>query len=197
MDETGNAKTGNDTMGRAGSLPIAPRLQVRPLVMDDLDEVMRIELAVYPFPWTRGNFSDSLRAGHDAWRFEDDHGQMIGYSVLMWAPDEVHLLNLSIDQACQGRRIGERCLRWLADDVHRRGSGALLLEVRPSNLRAIGLYERLGMQRIGLRRGYYPYFNGKREDAVVMRATLPLGTPSGSDPKSAGNDVLSEAGDVK
>jgi [ribosomal protein S18]-alanine N-acetyltransferase len=181
VDESGNSKTGSDASARAGSLPIGRDLQVRPLTADDLDNVMRIEQVIYPFPWSRGNFSDSLRAGHDAWRFEDRQGRMIGYSVLMWAPDEVHLLNLSIDQACQGRRLGEQCLRWLADDVHRRGSAALLLEVRPSNLRALRLYERIGMQRIGLRRGYYPYFDGKREDAVVMRAPLPLAMPEADD----------------
>jgi ribosomal-protein-alanine acetyltransferase len=142
--------------------------------LQDLDEVMRIERAVYPFPWTRGNFSDSLLAGHDAWRFDEDSGRMIGYAVLMWAPDEVHLLNLSVDQAWQGKGLGQRLLRWLADDVHRRGAPALLLEVRPSNPVALRLYERVGMRRIGLRRGYYPSFEGRREDAVVMRSSLPL-----------------------
>jgi ribosomal-protein-alanine N-acetyltransferase len=145
-----------------------------PLSPDDLDEVTSHERDIYPFPWSRGNFSDSLRAGHDAWRFVDAEEKMVGYGILMWAPDEVHLLNLSILQPHQGKGVGECCLRWLADEVHRRGAQALMLEVRPSNDRALRLYERVGMQRIGLRRGYYPYFNGKREDAIVMRCTLPL-----------------------
>jgi ribosomal-protein-alanine N-acetyltransferase len=152
----------------------APDLQIRPMIAADLDEVIRIERDVYPFPWTRGNFSDSLDAGHDAWRFDDASGHMIGYAVLLWAPDEVHLLNLSLDARHQGKQIGERLLRWLAHNIHRRGAPALLLEVRPSNIRALRLYERIGMQRIGVRRGYYPFFNGKREDAIVMRVALPL-----------------------
>lgn len=145
---------------------------------EDLDEVMRIETAIYPFPWSRGNFNDSLRAGYDAWRFVDDDGRMLGYGVLMWAPDEVHLLNLSVAPAWQGRGLGERFLRCVADDVQRRGATALLLEVRPSNDKALRLYQRVGMQRIGLRRDYYPYVNGKREDAIVMRCALPLGPPA-------------------
>ena len=152
----------------------ARRPQIRPMNLADLDEVVRIETAIYPFPWTRGNFSDSLRTGYDCWRFDDDTGRLIGNAVLMWSPDEVHLLNLSLEQPAQGRRLGEACLRWLADEVHRRGAPALLLEVRPSNHRALRLYERVGMQRIGLRRGYYPYFDGQREDAIVMRCALPL-----------------------
>jgi ribosomal-protein-alanine N-acetyltransferase len=149
-------------------------LHVRPMALRDLDDVMNVEKDIYPFPWTRGNFSDALRAGYDAWRFLDLDERMIGYSVLMWAPDEVHLLNLSIVHAQQGRGIGEYCLRWLAANVHRRGAPALLLEVRPSNDRAVRLYERVGMQRIGLRRAYYPYYDGAREDAIVMRCALPL-----------------------
>lgn len=151
-------------------------LHARRMVLDNLDDVTRLERDIYPFPWSRGNFSDSLHAGYDAWRFLGGDDRMVGYCVLMWAPDEVHLLNLSIVQALQGRGIGECCLRWLADDVRRRGAPALLLEVRPSNDRALRLYERVGMRRIGLRRGYYPYFNGKREDAIVMRCDLPLAT---------------------
>ena len=158
-------------------------LQARPMTAGDLDEVMLVERDIYPFPWSRGNFSDALEAGYDAWRFLGDDGGMIGYSVLMWAPDEVHLLNLSIVRAWQGRGIGERCLRWLADDLLQRGAPALLLEVRPSNERALSLYERVGMQRIGLRRGYYPYFNGKREDAIVMRCALPLPAAGGATAK--------------
>jgi len=155
----------------------ATGLLIRPMNLMDLDEVMRIETAIYPFPWTRGNFDDSLRAGYDCWRFENERGQMIGYAILMWSPDEVHLLNLSLDVPAQGRRLGEYCLRWLADDIRRRGAIALLLEVRPSNPRALRLYERVGMTQIGVRRGYYPYFDGGREDALVMRCSLPLAPP--------------------
>jgi [ribosomal protein S18]-alanine N-acetyltransferase len=163
--------------GRKAAADDPQHVRVRRLVQEDLDDVMTIELAVYPFPWSRGNFSDSLRAGHDAWRFDDDKDRMIGYAILMWAPDEVHLLNLSLAAAAQGRGLGERLLRWLADEVHGRGAQALLLEVRPSNPAALRLYERVGMARIGLRRGYYPSDGGKREDALVMRCPLPLAAP--------------------
>lgn len=177
-------------MGDAGSRPrvtpfasvpplaAAPPLRVRSMTPADLDEVMRHEVEIYDFPWTRGNFSDSLVAGYDAWCFIDEAERLAGYSVLMWSPDEVHLLNLSVVRARQGRGQGEWSLRWIADDVRRRGATALLLEVRPSNIRALQLYDRVGLQRIGVRRGYYPYFDGRREDAIVMRCVLPLLPPA-------------------
>jgi ribosomal-protein-alanine N-acetyltransferase len=177
-------------MGDAGSRPqdmpsgslhpglgSAQPLRVRSMTPADLDEVMRHEVEIYDFPWTRGNFSDSLVSGYDAWCFIDEADRLAGYSVLMWSPDEVHLLNLSVVRARQGRGQGEWSLRWIADDVHRRGATALLLEVRPSNTRAMQLYDRVGLQRIGVRRGYYPFFAGRREDAIVMRCSLPLPAP--------------------
>ncbi|MGE0802133.1 MAG: ribosomal protein S18-alanine N-acetyltransferase [Lautropia sp.] len=140
----------------------------------DLDAVMRIEQRIYPFPWSRGNFLDSLRAGYDGWLFiaVDGSETLLGYALAMWALDEVHLLNLSIAEAHQGRGFGGDCLRWLMRDARRRGAAALLLEVRPSNPRAIRLYQRAGLQTIGIRRGYYPYHDGAREDAIVMRGDL-------------------------
>lgn len=149
-------------------------LVVRAMTPDDLDGIMQVERVIYPFPWSRGNFSDALAADYDAWRFLAEGERLVAYCVLMWAVDEVHLLNLSVVGASQGRGVGERCLRWLADDVHRRGAATLLLEVRPSNRPALRLYERLGLKKIGLRRDYYPYFAGAREDAIVMSCHLPL-----------------------
>jgi ribosomal-protein-alanine N-acetyltransferase len=86
----------------------------------------------------------------------------------MWLPDEVHLLNLSVDEPVQGRGLGEAWLRRLLDSVAQRGARSMLLECRPSNTIGLRLYERTGFARIGLRRRYYPAPGGTREDAIVM-----------------------------
>jgi ribosomal-protein-alanine acetyltransferase len=145
------------------------------MLRGDLDRVAEIEASVYPFPWTRGNFIDSLAAGYDAWVLDGDAG-ILGYAVVMWIPDEVHLLNLSIDAAFQRRGLGAAMLDWLMDDSARRGARSLLLEVRPSNLPAVRLYERKGFRRIGIRKRYYPAADNTREDAIVM--VRRLGTES-------------------
>ena len=103
--------------------------QVRAMRARDLDAVATIEREIYPFPWTRGNFHDSLKAGYDAWVFEQA-GAIIGYSVLMWAPDEVHLLNLSVAADRQSQGLGRAMLRWLCEDARARGAVTLMLEVR-------------------------------------------------------------------
>jgi len=142
-------------------------LQVRPMQPGDVDRVMEIERAIYPFPWTPGNFTDSLRAGYDAWLFTLGDAPA-GYAVLTWMPDEVHLLNISVAAGLQGRGLGRRMLAWLCADVRRRGAQAMLLEVRPSNAVARTLYASVGFVQIGARKGYYPDAGGRREDALVL-----------------------------
>lgn len=160
--------------------PLAARLRVRHMRVDDLDAVMTIESGIYAFPWTRGNFADSLRSGHDAWVFEAGEGAadertrgaLQGYAVAMWIPDEVHLLNLSVAAAMHGHGIGRAMLGWLMRDARRRDARGMMLEVRPSNPVAIALYRSAGFTRIGVRKRYYPAPDGAREDAWVMFGKL-------------------------
>jgi ribosomal-protein-alanine N-acetyltransferase len=136
----------------------------------DLDEVMAIESAIYTHPWTRGNFTDSLRAGYECRVLR--HGPtLLGYLVLMVAAGEAHLLNLSIGAAHQRSGLGSLLLREAAEMARGRGARSLFLEVRPSNRAAQALYTRFGFRKIAVRRGYYPAHSG-REDALVL--TLPL-----------------------
>ena len=142
-----------------------------PLLESDLDDVVAVEQQIYPFPWTRGNFADSLRSGYSGWVLRDGQGTLQAYAIVMFALDEAHLLNLSVAREVQRAGLGWRTLEWVAEVARGHGARTMLLEVRPSNPAAIRLYERYGFQRIGVRRGYYPAHAG-REDAVVMRITL-------------------------
>ena len=145
-----------------------PRIQ--PLREGDLEAVLDIEREIYEFPWTLGNFRDSLRAGYSCWGLRDD-ARLIGYSVLMLAAGEGHLLNLSIAVASQRRGHGARMLGHLVRVARDYGARVLFLEVRPSNEPAQRLYAAHGFHTIGVRRGYYPARAG-REDAIVL--SLPL-----------------------
>lgn len=146
----------------------------RPMSEPDLDAVIRIEREIYPFPWTRGNFSDSLASGYDCWLFEDEAMHLGAYAVLMWIPDEVHLLNLSVAAPRQGQGVGRAALEWLCADALERGAHGMLLEVRPSNQPALRLYETSRFERIGIRRRYYPAAGRDREDAWVYFRRLPV-----------------------
>jgi [ribosomal protein S18]-alanine N-acetyltransferase len=164
------------------SLAVPLQIQARPMRVSDLDWVSREEARLYPFPWTRGNFSDSLKAGYDAWVFSQGklgptgwallEAEPIGYAVMMWIPDEMHLLNLSVVQQWQRQGKGREILRWLCTDGCRKHSQRVVLEVRPSNQPARNLYQSFGFSEIGLRKRYYPAPNNSREDAIVMSYEL-------------------------
>ncbi len=142
-----------------------------PMSAQDLDAVTAIERDLYVFPWTRGNFSDSLQAGYSTWTLRQNDVQLLAYAVMMMALDEAHLLNLSVARAHQGKGLGWRMLDWMCLRAREHGACSVLLEVRPTNIQAHRLYARFGFQKIGTRRDYYPAVGG-REDADVMRINL-------------------------
>ncbi|HWH73944.1 MAG TPA: ribosomal protein S18-alanine N-acetyltransferase [Methylibium sp.] len=152
-----------------------------PLREADLDAVLLVERAAYEFPWTRGNFTDSLRAGYDMqvlWGSCGARSELVGYFIAMIGVDEMHLLNLTVSPAHQGRGHARFMLDALGRLARRRHALQLWLEVRVSNVRARRLYERYGFADIGCRRGYYPAAGGTREDAVMMSLPLVAGALS-------------------
>jgi ribosomal-protein-alanine N-acetyltransferase len=86
--------------------------------------------------------------------------------------EELHLLNLTVAPKWQRQGHGQAMLRRLCEVCRERGDPMLWLEVRQSNAVARQLYERFGFETVGLRRGYYPDLQGRREDAVVMRLSI-------------------------
>jgi ribosomal-protein-alanine N-acetyltransferase len=136
----------------------------------DVDPVVAIEQAIYPHPWTRGNFSDSLTAGYHCWIVECG-GEIAGYTVMAIAAEEAHLLNLSVAGPWQRHGVGRELLAFVLKLARDYSAGRMLLEVRPSNLGARALYAAAGFAGIGVRRGYYPA-GETREDAIVLQLEL-------------------------
>lgn len=142
-----------------------------PMTDHDLDWVVDHEAALHAFPWSRGNFVDSLAAGHSAWVMRVG-GSPAAYAVMLMVLDEAHLLNISVAREFQGARLGTALLRHLFAEARRCGASQFFLEVRPSNSAALALYRSHGFQPIGRRKGYYALREGGREDAIVMRLEL-------------------------
>jgi ribosomal-protein-alanine N-acetyltransferase len=140
--------------------------QFRIMHLDDLNAIMAIESQIYPYPWTSGNFIDSLKSGYSAWVLMLNE-QIIGYSLVMMVLDEAHLLNLSVAKTYQKQGLGRLLLVHMIEIAKAKHATNMFLEVRPSNISAIALYEDMGFNEMAIRRGYYPAANG-REDAVLM-----------------------------
>lgn len=154
----------------ASSSPVA-HLQLLAMTESWLDAVSSIERQAYTHPWSRGNFSDSLRAGYHAQVLIEDQ-QLIGYLVLMLGAQEAHLLNITITPSRQGQGLGLHLLQQGVQWAQLQGAQSLWLEVRVSNVRARQIYARYGFKAVGVRRNYYPLAPFKREDAVVMSLNL-------------------------
>jgi ribosomal-protein-alanine N-acetyltransferase len=146
---------------------------LRPMQAAGLEAVLSIESAAYEFPWSRGNFIDSLAAGYWAQWLIGPASTMLGYVIVMPGVHEMHLLNLTVAPAHQHAGHARFMLDSLVEHAARERAEQVWLEVRVSNRRGRALYHRYGFRDVGMRKGYYPAAHGQREDAVVM--SLPIG----------------------
>lgn len=139
---------------------------IRPLQLADLPAVVALEKRAHAFPWSQGNFADAHASNYYMVVMEEG-GRLIGYGIVQVILDEGHLLNITVDPDLHGRGLGRTLLLHLLDYARGR-TDTLFLEVRPSNTRAIALYQTSGFNEIGLRRNYYNAPGGGREDALLM-----------------------------
>jgi len=151
------------------AVPI-PQIHYRRMRVADLAEVAQLEKELYAFPWSIGNFRDSVTAGYDCWVIT--HGEaVVGYAVLMIALDEAHLHNIAVAPEWQNQGIGRAFLTHMIQVARDAACQIVYLEVRPSNLAARHLYRKLGFQQIAIRPEYYPASSG-REDALFLGVAL-------------------------
>lgn len=149
-----------------------PAVWHRPMAHADINAVLALEAQAYPYPWSRGNFIDSLAAGYTTELRLDAQDRLLGYLVALPGFEEMHLLNLTVAPVVQRAGHGLALLQRLLAIARARADAALWLEVRPSNAAARGLYQRLGFAEAGRRRAYYPAAGQQREDALVLRLGL-------------------------
>ena len=164
-------------------------LSFMPMQVVDLDEVLAIEENSHPHPWTRGNFSDSLAAGHWAYCIRPQVDQadvrqgsfldstvLWAYCILYPAVDELHLLNITVAPKLRKLGLGSRMMAAIEGVAAQQKMPRIILEVRPSNASALALYGKLGYEQIGIRKHYYPASSqtGEREDAIVMAKSIKL-----------------------
>jgi len=150
-----------------------PSWSVEPLTPEDLDEVLAIERASFPTPWSRGAFLYELKQNPVArcWvaRGSGSAPRVLGYLCLWEIRPEIHITNLAVHRLWRRQGIARFLLGTILEDARRRQLTAAFLEVRPTNIEARSLYEDLGFQVVGRRRGYYV---DTGEDALLMRTDL-------------------------
>jgi ribosomal-protein-alanine N-acetyltransferase len=153
-------------------------MRIEPMRLRDLDEVLAIERASFPHPWSRHAFAYELTDNRVAHLWVIRAGEpagvaaaapIVGYLCLWLIADEVHVTNVAVHPDHRGRGVARHLLGTLLETYRQQGASRAALEVRPSNDSAVRLYERFGFRRVGLRKGYY-FDSG--EDALLMEARL-------------------------
>jgi ribosomal-protein-alanine acetyltransferase len=145
----------------------------RPMREADLDAVALLESQSHAAPWSAGNFRDALSAGYST-MVGDADGAVVAYGVLMLAPGEAQVLNLTVAPRVRRQGLARALLQHFLDDAVQLGAGQCFLEVRVSNAAAIALYAQAGFVPVARRVGYYPppREGATREDALVLRRAL-------------------------
>ena len=152
-------------------------LKIRPMLNIDLDKVYDIERTVHITPWSREILRDCVMVKYDCKVLESfeenqDQAQIIGYSISRYHEQGYHILNICIAKTMQAQGIGKQFLQTiLASLEHDNNVNYIVLEVRVSNVRAIGLYEALGFTHVTIKKDYYRDSNSV-EDAIVLKKFL-------------------------
>jgi [ribosomal protein S18]-alanine N-acetyltransferase len=154
-----------DTIG------LAMKLKIRPMQQTDIDRVYSIELLSHRTPWSRDILSDCVLVGYDCRVLEftiDGTLQIVGYIICRYSFNVCHILNISVDPAKQRQGFGKLLLKTLLDSLNKANIDTVILEVRPSNVAAIALYEKFGFLRDSIKKSYYKDNTGE-EDAILLK----------------------------
>ena len=140
-------------------------MEIRRLQLRDLNAIEQIEKQSYPTPWSRSMFASELAKPSSISLGAFEGERLAGYLIVSRYVDAWHVMNVAVDPDHQGRGVATQLLNRLFELTEGDPRRGYTLEVRVSNLDAIRLYEKLGFERHGVRRGYY---TDNREDALIM-----------------------------
>ncbi len=143
----------------------AVALHIRPLDLSDLSAIERVEQRAYPTPWSRSMFASELAKPTSICLGAFEGDELVGYVINSRYVDAWHVMNVAVDPELRRRGVASALLERLFELTHDDERRGYTLEVRVSNEGAIRLYERLGFEARGIRRGYY---TDNREDALIM-----------------------------
>jgi len=137
---------------------------IRPMSLADLDEVVALESASQPRPWSEGIFRDELSAENRVYVIAEDD-RLVGFGGIMVLEDEAHVTNLLVAADRRGRGTGRRMMVSLIESAIDAGARHLTLEVRKENMAARALYAGLGLAPVGIRPDYFG-----DDDALILWA---------------------------
>lgn len=151
------------------------RLGIRAMQVSDIEAVYDIESTVHITPWSKDILRDCVLVGYDCRVLEIYDSKVptcSGYIISRYSNNVCHILNFCIAKSLQGQGFGRKLLENFLSSLKKfKQLHSIILEVRPSNQKALHLYETLGFEQIEIKEGYYNDENAI-EDAIVLKKNL-------------------------
>ncbi len=150
-----------------------PSLEIRRMLLSDLDRVVYLEKESFPDPWSEQNFTYEIVENQFSQPYVvTNNGHVIGYSVHWCFDIEAHLANFAVDESFRRQNVGSYLLGFLISDILRKNIHSIYLEIRASNEAARNLYKKHGFREDGVRKHYYLK---EKDDAILMSLSLKEG----------------------
>ena len=144
-------------------------MQIRPMTMEDCEQVAAIEAVSFSMPWSLKAFTETVQKANFRYFVAEDAGEIIGYCGFLFVLDEAEIPNVCVKASARQKGVGKKMMSFLMEEAAKLGLAVLYLEVRESNVAARRLYESLGFIENGIRKNFYEQ---PTENAVLMSKAL-------------------------
>ena len=144
-------------------------MQIRPMTIEDCEQVAAIEAASFSVPWSLNAFTETVEKENFRYFVAEEGGEILGYCGFLYVLDEAEIPNVCVKASARKRGVGRQMMSVLVDEAKKLGMAVLYLEVRESNTPARRLYLSLGFEENGIRKNFYEH---PVEHAVLMSRAL-------------------------
>lgn len=140
-------------------------IKFRRMIKDDADAVAELELKCFAMPWSRADFFREVKNELAEYVVGVLDKKIVAYAGAWVSFDQAEVMHVAVTPELRGQGVGTILFGELIKAVKERGAKSITLEVRPSNITAIKLYENFGLRSVGRRKNYY---RDNDEDALIM-----------------------------
>lgn len=141
------------------------KMVVRPMRLEDVPALARMEQEIFSQPWSEKQFADLLTRSYTLYYVAERTGEILGFAGLTRLGNEGDVDKVMVRETCRGQGIASLIMEELLEEGRKRGIEEFTLEVRAGNIPAIRLYEKFGFVSEGIRPGFY---EKPSEDALIM-----------------------------
>ena len=143
---------------------------IRKMNTNDISAVAEIEKQCFSQPWSEKSFSDSILREDTLFLVcELTDKNIVGYMGMYLSFDEANVTNVAVSPQYRKMGIGEQLVANAKTNAKDASIQTIFLEVRVSNIPAISLYEKMGFQKLGVRKNFYEH---PLEDAYIMSCDI-------------------------